>query len=258
MARRSQLDLRRLLTFGGQAPYSVGLLIAGMVVTTIAATAWPWLGALVVLSVPSLDPSSWADLLEVWRLVTWPFFQGDLPASLLTVLFAGFMLLWLGRQLSYAWTERRFLVRFFVITIGAGVGTLAVLAPFGYPAVYFGIWPAVNALLLTWGLIFPHQRLSWFGAVEMSGATVAKAVAVATPLWALVVAPRGAGLVDRLAAYLPHLLALGIAWLLVAGGPRRGLWRLREWWLRRRLASQRRRFKVIETGGAPKPPRWMN
>ena len=46
-----------------------------------------------------------------------------------------------------------------------------------------------------------------------------------------------------------RILALGLAWLLVTGGPRRAWFRLREWWLRRTLDRQRRRFKVITTDG---------
>lgn len=254
---RGSFDLRRALTLGGQAPLAVGALLAAMAVATVVGTISPALGRWLTLEVPPLDTPAFLVLLEAWRLFTWPLYQGPLPGSLLTLLFAGFMLLWLGRQLSYAWSERRFLVRFFVLSAGAGLGTLVLLAPFGYPIGYFGVWAVVNALLLTWGLIFPRQRISWFGALEMTGATVAKVIAVATPLWALVAGPPGLGVAGRLIAYLPHLLALGLAWLLVTGGPRRAWFRLREWWLRRTLDRQRRRFKVISTDG-PGPTQWKN
>lgn len=250
-------DLRRVLTLGGQAPLSVGALLVGMLVATVAGTAAPAAGRALELQVPSLDDSGWTVLLEVWRLFTWPLYQGPLPGSVLTLLFAGMLLLWLGRQLSFAWSERRFLVRFLVLSAGAGLGTLLVLTPLGFTAGFGGAWAVVNALLVTWGLIFPRQRLSWFGALEMSGATVAKVVTVATPAWALLVGPPGAGLLGRLLLYLPHLLALALAWLLVAGGPRRGWYRVREWWLRRTLDRQRRKFKVITTDRPP-PKQWTN
>lgn len=256
MARGSP-DLRRVLTFGGQAPFSVGVLLAAMLAATVGGTIWPALGGMLVLEVPTFETPAWVVVLEAWRLVTWPFFLGPLPGSILTLLFAGFMLLWLGRQLSYAWSERRFVTRFLVLGVGSGLATLALLAPFGYPAVYFGVWAVVNGLLVTWGLIFPHQRISWFGALEMTGATVARVVAIGTPIWALVVGPPGAGIGGRLVAYLPHLVAIALAWLLVTGGPRRGWYRLREWWLRRTLASQRRKFKVVSTDRPP-GKQWMN
>ncbi len=256
MARGSS-DLRRMLTFGGQAPLSVGLLIAAMVVATVAGTISEPLGRAMVLLAPSPDPASWVVLLEVWRLITWTFFQGHLSRSILTLLFAGFMLLWLGRQLSYAWSERRFLIRFLVLTAGSGLGTLVLLVPFGASRSYLGAWAVVNALLVTWGLIFPNQRLSWFGALQMTGATVAKVVALGTPLWAVVVGWSSLGLLGALLEYLPHLLAIALAWLLVAGGPRRAWYRLHEWWLRRTLDRQRRKFKVVTTDRPP-PAQWKN
>jgi membrane associated rhomboid family serine protease len=250
-------DLRRALTLGGQAPLSVGALLAAMLVATVGGTLSAPLARLLELQVPPLDTPSWVVLLEAWRLVTWPFFQGALPGSILTLAFAGFMLLWLGRQLSYAWSERRFLVRFLVLAAGSGLGTLLLLTPLGWPAGYFGAWAVVNALLVTWGLVFPNQRISWFGALEMTGATVARIVAIGTPAWALLVGPPGAGVLGRLVAYLPHLLAIALAWLLVAGGPRRAWFRAREWWVRRTLDRQRRRFKVVTTDRPP-PKQWLN
>jgi len=248
---RRDSPLRLALTFGGQAPLAVGALIAAMVVATVAGSASPRVALWLSLEIPPPGDGALVTMLQAWRLVTWPFFQGMLPGSVLTLLFAGFMLLWLGRQLSYAWSEQRFLLRFFVLTVGAGAITLLLLAPFGYPIGYFGIWAPVNALLVTWGLIFPNQRMSWFGAIQMSGLGVARLVAIGTPVWAVLVGPPA---VDwrGLVTYLPHLVAIALAWLLVTGGPRRGLHRLSGWWADRRLASARRRFKVVDPG---RPPR---
>jgi hypothetical protein len=259
-----QLDLRRLLTFGGRAPFSVGALLAAATVLTLAGSISPPLGRWLMLQVPDLDTPSWIVLFEAWRLVTWALFQGPLPPSLLTLIFAGLMLVWLGQQLSYAWSEKRFLWRCLGLTAGTGAITLLLLAPFGWPVGYFGMWPLVNALLVTWGLIFPTQRLAWFGVLQMNGAAVARAVTVATPVWALVFSPPGLGVVGGLVLYVPHMVAIALAWAMVAGGPRRVWWRAREWWLRRRLERQRKKFKVVGgTGPGPgprasKPPKWMN
>jgi hypothetical protein len=247
-----------VLTLGGQAPLSVGALLLAMVLATVGGTAWPPLAGGLVLLVPGADAASWPVLLQAWRLFTWPLVQEPLPRSLFTLLFAGLMLVWLGRQLSYAWSEKRFLVRFLILSGGAGFGTLLLLAPLGVQAVHFGAWAVVNALLVTWGLIFPNQRLSWFGAVEMTGATVAKAFTLGTPAWALIVGWSSLGPLGALADYLPHLLAIGLAWLLVAGGPRRAWFRLRDRWLRLTLERQRRKFKVISTDRPPPPKTWMN
>lgn len=265
MARRGvQLDLRRLLTFGGRAPFSVGLVLVSATLVTLAGSIWPVLGRRLMLQVPDLDTPSWIVLFEGWRLVTWALYQGPMPPSLLTLIFAGLMLVWLGQQLSYAWSEKRFLWRCLGLTAGSAAITLLLLAPFGWPVGYFGMWPLVNALLVTWGLIFPTQRLAWFGVLQMSGATVAKLVTIATPIWALVMSPAGFARPEGLILFVPHMVAIALAWAMVAGGPRRVWWRAKEWWLRRRLERQRRKFKVVSgTGPGPgprasKPPKWMN
>jgi hypothetical protein len=257
-----QLDVRRLLTFGGRAPLSVGALLVAAALLTLAGSLSPTFGRWLILEVPDLDTPSWIVIFEGWRLVTWALYQGPLPQSLLTLLLAGLMLVWLGQQLSYAWSEKRFLWRCLGLTAGTGAITLLLLAPFGWPVGYFGMWPLVNALLVTWGLIFPTQRLAWFGVLQMSGAAVAKAVTIATPVWAVLFSPPGLGVANGLIAYLPHMVAIALAWAMVAGGPRRTWWRAKEWWLRKKLDRQRRKFKVVSgTGpgpGAGKPPRWMN
>jgi len=256
VARRGS-ELRRVLTLGGQAPLPAGALLVAMVLATVAGTLSPALAGWLVLVVPRADAASWPVLLQAWRLLTWPLVQEPLPRSLFTLLFAGLMLVWLGRQLCAAWGDRRFLLRVLILSGGAGLGTLLVLATLGWPSVHFGAWAVVNALLVTWGLIYPHQRLSWFGAVEMTGATVAKAFTAGTPVWAVVVGWSQLGLLGALADYLPHLLAIGLAWLMVAGGPRRAWFRAREWWLRLTLERQRRKFKVISTDRPP-PKTSMN
>ena len=48
---------------------------------------------------------------QVWRLVTWVFFERD-PLSLL---FGALTRYWFGRDLCYAWGSKRFLTTFVVI-----------------------------------------------------------------------------------------------------------------------------------------------
>ena len=248
-------QLQRFLTLGGRAPRAVGGLLLAMAVASLAAWIAPGLGGLLALQVPGEGPGRWVELFEAWRLVTWPLVQPGLPGGLLDLIFGGLMLVWLGSQLSFAWSERRFAWRVALITAGAGLLTTLLLGALGLPFVYAGLWPLTMALLVTWGLIFPSQRVSWFGVLDMSGRTVAVAVAIATPLWALAVG-RG-GIPERLLAYSLHLSALLVAWLLLADGPRRRWYRVKGWWSRRRLESAKRRFKVI-SGDRPPPKQWMN
>lgn len=253
MARRGP-DLRWALTLGGQAPLSVGALILAMVVLTALGGLARGAGGVLWLVVTPGDLLG--AVLEPWRLVTWPFPQPLDALVVLNLLFAGIALLWLGRQLSFAWSERRFLVRFFTLTVGTAVATHLVLWPFGTVLAYAGMWPVINALLVTWGLVFPRQQLSWFGAVQMSGAGVARLFTFGTPLYALVTG-QSAFIPARLLEFTPHLAAVGLAWLLVAGGPRRAWYRAQDWWRRRTIEQQRRRFKVVTTDRPP-PKQWMN
>jgi membrane associated rhomboid family serine protease len=244
--------LRSALTLGGQVPAAVGGLLAALLLLTLGATVEPSLGALL-----ALDLGDGWGLLQPWRYLTWPFVEGPLPASLITLLFAGLMLVWLGRQLTAAWGERGLLLRVAAITGGASLLTVLLLAPFGWEQRVHGIWPLVNALLVCWGLLYQEQRLSWFGVVEMRGLTVARIIGWGTPAWALLLGPPGLGPLERLAVYTPHLGGLLVAWLLVGTGPRRGWRRVTGRWREARLKKARSRFEVVDPG--PRPPReWMN
>jgi hypothetical protein len=247
-------DFRRALTLGGQAPLSVGALILAMVVLTALGGLVRGSSGLLWLEVAPRDLLS--ALLEPWRLVTWPFPQPLDALVVLNLLFAGISLLWLGRQLSFAWSERRFLARFFTLAAGSAVATHLVLWPFGAALAYGGMWPIINALLVTWGLIFPRQQLAWFGAIQMTGAGVARLFTFGTPVYALVIG-NSSFIPARLLEFAPHLSAVALAWLLVAGGPRRAWFRAQDWWRRRTLERQRRRFKVVSTDRPP-PKQWMN
>jgi membrane associated rhomboid family serine protease len=244
--------LRHALTLGGQVPAAVGGLLAALLIATLGATVAPALGGWLLLDVEG----GW-QLLQAWRYLTWPYLESTLPGSVFTLLFAGLLLVWLGRMLTSAWGERVFLTRVFLISAGAGVITALLLAPLGWALRVRGIWPLVNALLVCWGLLYPDQRLSWFGVLEMRGLTVARIIGLGTPAWALVLGPPGLGPLERLAVYLPHLAGLLVAWLLVGEGPRRRWRRLTGRWRELRLRRARSRFEVIDPG--PRPPgEWLN
>jgi hypothetical protein len=245
-------NLRHALTLGGQVPAAAGGLLVALVLVTLAATLEPALGTLL-----ALDLGDGWHLLEPWRYLTWPFVEGPLPASLFTLLFAGLMLVWLGRMLTAAWGERGLLLRVAAIVGGASLIAVVVLAPIGFELRVQGVWPLVNALLVCWGLLYQEQRISWFGVVEMRGLTVARVIGFGTPAWALLLGPPGLGPFGRLAAYLPHLGAVLVAWLLTGTGPRHGWRRLTGRWREARLRRARRRFEVIDPG--PRPPgQWLN
>jgi hypothetical protein len=172
------------------------------------------------------------------------------------------MLAWVGRQLGAAWGDRRLGTRLAAIVAGAGALTMLLLAPLepfagaSLRSSFSGLWPVANALLLAWGLTFPNLEVSWFGVLQMRGATVARVVAWGTALWAALHGFRTEQFWEGPAAYLPHLAALFVAWLLLAGGPRRLLTRLRIRIDERRLKKRLKRFEVIDT--RPPPGGWVN
>jgi membrane associated rhomboid family serine protease len=242
MARgRGGLDLDRIVTLGGSVPRSVGGILLAMLVVTVATMASPALWALLCLNGPLLLSG------QLWRAVTWVFPQGD-P---ITLLFAGFVLHWLGRDLANTWSERRFLQVFFGYAAWAAVWTAIVAEIWaGADRNHVNAWPVVNALLVGWGLSRPGAEIRLFGLVPMTGKVFAWLVAGGTVLFALS-SPTGAG------EYVPHLAALVLAFLLNAGITPRRLWlqgKLR-WY---EAQQKRRRSHLRSVGRDDDKPRWMN
>lgn len=194
---------------------------------------------------------------EVWRLVTWPF----LEAQPLNLLFGGFMLYQFGSQLAYDWGEARFLSTFLVLTIGAGIATVAVATlfpPFAGIA-HVGMWPVVDALLLMWALRYPDQQMSLWGVLPMTGRTMAILVVAGTVVYGL-----AAGGIPGLFSFTPHFAALLLGWVLTRSRHGVGLplrrWKLawRDFWMERKLRRRSRHLKVVRKNGKGEPPRWMN
>lgn len=230
------------LSFGGRVPAAVGgLIVATVVVSLVAAVGGRsglGLHQLLLLDTGAL----WQG--EVWRLVTWVLVE-DSPLNLL---FGGLMLYWFGRDLVEAWGERRFLVTYFAIPVVAGI--LAALLALAWPGLgayrFTGFWVALGALVVAWGLLHPFRQILLFFAVPVSGQALVWITLGGTVFFALFALP-------AVGAFVPHLLAEGIAWVHVSGkGPGRWLRRIR---LPRR--KRRGRFEVIHVDRDP-DRRWLN
>lgn len=232
-------------TFGGRVPAGLGMILAGVLVASV----WGWIDrglmGLAVLAPVAIVRG------EIWRLVTWPFVQGD-P---LTLLFGGFMLYSFGQQLSYVWSERRLVARFFGTTVGAAALT-TLLALVWEPASspHLGMWPVVNALLFAWAMIHPDRQLNIWGVLPITGKTLALLLVFGTLLYGL-----ASGGISGIGSFAPHLFAIGIAWY-QSRGPRGGReWRrVKEWWREREMRRRTRHLKVVGKDGPGERPRWMN
>ena len=243
MARRGR-ELPRFFTFGDRVPAVVGVLLSLMLAATLLARFDRGLGELARLSPEAILRG------EAWRLVTWPFVQGDA----LDLIFVGFMFWWLGQQLAFAWSERRLLLRFLGFAVFPAIAkTLLYLvwAPAGLPHV--GAWPVVNALLVSWAMLYPERQVNLYGVLPLTGRSMALLVTAGTALFALFGGTLGIG------AYTPHLFAVALAWALSRG--RIGSpWRdAKQWWGERETRRRARHLKVVRKDTRDDDrPRWMN
>jgi membrane associated rhomboid family serine protease len=248
VARRGG-GLPRLFTFGDRIPASLGLVLA----LTLAMSVWGWLdrtrtfAALMALSPEGVLRG------QLWRLVSWPFVERD-PLDLA---FAGIMLYGLGQQLAFAWSERRFLSRFFGYAAFATVGTT--LVALAWPPLldlqHVGMWPVVNAFIVSWGMLFPDRQVNLFFVLPITGRMMAWLVLGGTFLYGI-----AAGGLLGILAFTPHLFAIGAAWALAHGGVGAGRrWRdARAWWAEQSARRRSRHLKVVKRDGEQDRPRWLN
>jgi membrane associated rhomboid family serine protease len=244
---RRRTDFASFFTFGGRVPASVGLLLAVIVVASVAASVNPG-----IVTTFALAPQAVVQGGEVWRLVTWPIVQRDV----FSLIFVAFMLWTLGQQLSYAWSERRFVQRFVGYALGAGVGTTLLAVVFesaGQP--HIGAWPVVNALLVAWAMLFPDRQVNIWGVLPVTGRTLALLVTGGTVLAVVM-----SGGMRGFGGFAPHLVAIAVAWAQAQGllGRRRLGTQARQWWAEREAKRRAKHLKVVRKDGSDDRPRWMN
>jgi membrane associated rhomboid family serine protease len=244
VARRGG-GLPRALTFGDRVPAALGLILTLM----LLASVWGWLDP-ELQHLAALSPGM---ILrgQVWRLVSWPFVQTD-P---FTLLFGAFMLYWLGQQLSYVWSERRFLVRFFGYAAFASVATTLLALVWAPASVgHLGLWPVANALIVSWAMLYPDRQVNIWGVLPITGRTAAWLVLGGTVLYGI-----AAGGLRGIGIFTPHLCALAAAWLLSRGSGVGNPWRdARAWWAERESKRRARHLKVVKRDGEGDRPRWLN
>jgi membrane associated rhomboid family serine protease len=246
VARRN-VELPRLFTFGNRIPAAVGFLIALMLFASV--TGWMQRG----LQQAAYFSPGHIVAGEVWRLVTWVFVQ-DHP---FTLLFGGFMLWRFGAELAFVWGEGRLLARFFGYTVGAAV--VVTLVAVVWPparAAHLGAWPVINALLVSWALLYPERQVNIWGVLPLTGKTLALLVLGGTLLYGI-----AGGGVGGIGAFSLHLVALAAAWLLARGvrvGRLSGEAKL--WWTQREQKRRARHLKVVHKGKGrdDDADRWLN
>jgi hypothetical protein len=239
--RRARFEPPQFFTFGGRIPASIGLVLVVTAVLTIY--TWQNRAFAALLALSPVDILSG----ELWRLVSWPFVQND-PFGLI---FVALMFWWLAPQLMWGWGERRFWLRLLGITVGAAVvpALLALVWP-GARVPHVGAWPVMNAMLVAWAMRVPDAQVNIWGVVPVTARTLAIGVFGGTVLYALFSGP---------GAFLPHFVAMGIAYALVQGlSAGRLVGRAQESLRQQAQRRRARHLKVVKKDGRGGPPSWMN
>jgi hypothetical protein len=229
--------------FGARFPTLVFALASAILVSSI-------LGAMLTRNnvVPLMD---WAVFVpaavwqgQAWRLVTWPFFDG-----LLGVIFGVLVVLFLGRDLFYAWGARRFL-GVLLLTPAAAALLTTLLSPIlgrtvrDYP--YFGTWVLIDILVVAWATLFPSRQILLYFVLPVGGRVLVYLTVGITLLF---------GLLYGLNQVVPQFLALGLILLYLHGVS----WgRFRTWFRKPGGRGPMRRpphLRPVERGD---PPRWLH
>jgi membrane associated rhomboid family serine protease len=189
------------MTFGGRLPWGVGLLLTLVVVPSLL-VAFGDRHAGSLYELVALAPADvWRG--QIWRLVTWSVIEPGPLGLILTCLF----IYWLGRDLAGEWGSRRFLAVFGGVALTAAVATcLVALADAAVMSHrYLGGWELTTAMIVAWGLWFPHRIVRLFFLLPITGFWLAWLTIAVTVVYAVYMGWEG---------YLPELGAEGaiLAW----------------------------------------------
>jgi membrane associated rhomboid family serine protease len=92
---------------------------------------------------------------HIWQLVTFAFLHGGLGH----IFFNMFALWMFGRSVEAVWGSQRFLLFYFVCTVGAGLTQLAVVSWMGTITPTIGASGGIFGVLLAFGMMFPDQQI---------------------------------------------------------------------------------------------------
>jgi membrane associated rhomboid family serine protease len=167
-------------TFGGRVPWAIGLVIALTACLSIFG-AIADRNLLSVFGLVALAPDAVLHG-ELWRLVTWTFFE----LSPWGLIMGCLMLYWFGRDLAVVWGSRRFLAVFGGIVLTAAVGTclIALIDSDVREQTFVGSWTLVVAMTVCWGLWFPNRTVNIYFFFPIKGVWLAWGTVGLTGLYA--------------------------------------------------------------------------
>ena len=191
------------------------------------------------MGVPSLSLAMLSPALvmagQIWRLLTWGFFETDGQNLVIGVLMLGIF----GRDLAGLWGGVRYLVVCALLVFATGLSTSVIglmWADVGRSA-YLSIWPLADALIVAWALLFPNRTILFMLMLPMAGRNLLYMTVGMTVLFAIM---------HGFANFVPHLLAMGLMYAYIRGGTMLAA----QLKLNRLLAPKRANpgFKVFEGG----------
>jgi membrane associated rhomboid family serine protease len=242
----SRLLNKQLYLMGARVPIVVALLIGLTLGGSILGAVGRRNGFPVVLQWGVLAPDLvWAG--QLWRLLSWPFFETDG----LALIFACLALWWFGRDLSYSFGPAGFLARYLALAVLVGAGT-CLLARFVFPgsaAVFMGGWPMVDAMIVAWAIFYPHRQILMFFVLPLGGRNLVYATLGVVALFALL---------EGFVRFVPHFLALGITLAYMRDPSLMYLWlRLKLAWLQRGGRRRSSRLRAVEGDPTRRSP-WLH
>lgn len=185
---------------------------------------------------------------ELWRLLSWPFFESDG----LALIFACLALWWFGRDLSYSFGPAGFFARYLALGALTGAGT-CLLARFAFPtlsgAFFMGPWPLIDAMIVAWAIFYPHRQILFFFVLPLGGRNLVYVTAGVAVLFALL---------DGFARFVPHFLALGATLAYMRDPSLMYLWlRLKLSWRQRGGRRRSSRLRAVEDDDPRRSP-WLH
>lgn len=174
-------SLRRIVSFGHRIPTVIGALIIMVATLSIGGAVGGRMG-LPLVEWGVLAPAEvWHG--QLWRLVTWTFFE----LSPIGLLFACLMLYWFGRDLVAEWGTPRFLRVYFGLSAGTAVVVclLARVWPELMNGVFAGSVAANAGLVIAWALTFPERQIYLYFIVRLGGMVLVYVTLGITTLFAL-------------------------------------------------------------------------
>jgi membrane associated rhomboid family serine protease len=190
----------------GQIPRAVRWLIAATALISIATVVSARNGAPILSEGLLVVPQVFRG--QVWRLVTWVFYE----MSPLALVFDCLTLYWFGSDLARTLGRRAFLISYFGLAALAAAVTCLVgrVWPPVAEVAHGGSWPVLCGLIVAWGTMFSERPLRFWG-LPLVGRHLVPITLGGTVLFALY-----AGL----GPFVPHFTAelAALAWLRLERG----------------------------------------